>query len=704
MQEVIRMSSPKSGKIQAVHLQRRAYVYIRQSTTAQVIDNKESTVRQYALAERAIDMGWQRDAIEIIDEDLGRSGATTEGRTGFSRLAEGVAQGMAGAIFALEVSRLARSSQDWQRLLALCAVAQVVVCDENAIYDPQNCDDKLLLDLKGTMSEVELHWLSLRMAGARQSLARRGALRFPPSTGYLWGERGLELDPDEAVRHAIATIFERFAIEPSQGAVLRWARKAEYLIPTRRSFADGTSTLTWDTLCSSRLNEIIHNPIYAGAYAYGRRSEKKTLVRGEIRTIRQVKAPNDWLVLIKDAHPGYISWEVFMSNQEKMAHCAGRTWAPGAPREGRALLSGILICGRCGRRFRTAYQGRGEGWTYVCSGDRDRGALPCWTVRGQAIDAAVEDLFLRMVIPSELDITLAVEREAEAQAASLHQQWKLRLEKAEYEARRAERRYKAIDPENRVVARTLESEWEACLRELESVKARYEDARREHRVQLTDQDRARIRALARDLPAVWRAPTTQPEDRKAMLRIAIECVAIRPIDAPERLTHIRVQWRSGAVDELTAPRSRARAASNAVIERIRKLAGLALHDEIIAERLNAESLLTGARRPWDGQSVKRIRLKHAIPRIAAIKPSIARVPDRHPDGRYSVNGIAKRFGVSEMVVYRWIRDGIVSGVREAFATYKSVWWFDIDDAAARRLEQASAGTRGTGKRKLESTD
>jgi hypothetical protein len=308
-----------------------------------------------------------------------------------------------------------------------------------------------------------------------------------------------------------------------------------------------------------------------------------------------------------------------------------------------------------------------------------------------------------MVIPSELDITLAVEREAEAQAASLHQQWKLRLETAEYEARRAERRYKAIDPENRVVARTLESEWEACLRELESVRARYEDAQRAQRVQLTDLDRARIRALAKDLPSVWHAPTTQPADRKAMLRIAIECVSIRPIDAPERLTHIRVQWHSGAVDELTAPRPRAHAASNAVIVRIGKLVALGLHDEVIAERLNTESVLTGARRPWNSQGVKRIRLKHGFTRVAAIKPSHVRVPDRNADGRYSVRGVATRFGVSDMVVYRWIRDGILQGACGPFASYKRVWWFDIDDATALRLEQVASHMRAATGRRLKTT-
>jgi DNA invertase Pin-like site-specific DNA recombinase len=540
------------SKIQRLHLERRAYVYVRQSTAKQVLENTESTARQYALAERARMLGWSKDAIEIIDDDLARSGKTTESRTGFCCLTQAVASGEAGAIFAIEVSRLARSSHDWQRLLALCAVAQVVVVDEQAIYDPQNCDDRLLLDFKGTMSEAELHWLTLRLRGAQNSLAKRGQLRFAAPTGYIWGGRGFEKDPDLAVQSAIGMLFDRFAIEPTIGAVVRWARPIGFEIPTRRWSSDGTSALAWKPLSVSRLKDILRSPIYAGAYAYGRRSETKAIVDGEIRTGLRLKTPDEWTALIKDAHEGYITWEIYLSNQERMRENAARRASKGAPREGRALLSGVLLCGLCGRRMTVRYQGGGgHRWAYVCVGDNNHGAKVCWTVSGAAIDAAVEGLFLRTIIPSELELSLAVEHEVKSQAASLNEQWKLRLEKADYEARRAERRYKAVDPDNRVVARTLEADWESRLRELEAVRHQYEDARRARRVQLTAEDRKRVRALARDLPAVWNAPTTRPADRKAMLRIAIEAITIRPIEVPERQTHMQVQWTSGAVDELT---------------------------------------------------------------------------------------------------------------------------------------------------------
>jgi DNA invertase Pin-like site-specific DNA recombinase len=685
------------GKIQALHLKRRAYVYVRQSTATQVFANTESTARQYALVERARALGWPEDAVDVIDEDLGRSGATAEGRNGFRRLAEAVAHGRAGAIFTLEVSRLARSSQDWQRLLALCGVAQVVVCDEHAIYDPRETDDKLLLDFKGTMSEAELHWLRLRLNGAQRRKAQRGELHFSAPTGYVWGDGGFEMDPDLAVQRAMGMIFERFAAEPTANAVIRWAHREGFRVPTRRSFADGTTALTWKPLSISRLKEILKSPIYAGAYAYGRRCEKKILVDGEIRTARQSQARQEWIALIEGSHQGYVMWETYLSNLDQLADNAARAPSRGAPREGHALLSGILICGRCGRRMRTIYSGRaGNRWIYKCHGEQDRGARVCWMVSGQAIDTAVEDLLLRMIVPTELELSLAVEREVDAQATSLGEQWKLRLEQAEYEARRAERRYKAVDPDNRVVARTLESEWEARLQDLAEIRRRLENAKREHRVQLSDEDRSRIRALARNLPAVWRASTTTPADRKAMLRLAIEAVAIHPIDVPQRLSQIRVQWKSGAVDELTADRpgpADHNRTPSAAVGRIRQLAILGLFDRVIAEKLNAEEVRSGSGRAWTPSAVKHVRLEHQIFGAAAVPPRRDQLPDRHPDGRYSVRGAMKRFGVSHRQVMRWVERGMATAVRGDFEGYRSVWWLTIDPETEAQIEKRKTRKR-----------
>ena len=299
------------GKITSSHRARRAIVYIRQSTIAQVMEHGESTRRQYALADHAAALGWPDESIEVIDEDQGRSGASVEGRTGFARMAHAVAHGEVGAVFAVEISRLSRSSEDWRRLLTLCGLADVVVIDEERSYDPADSDDKLLLELKGTMSETELHWLGLRMTGARRNKARRGALRLRVPTGYIWTERGLMLDPDEAVQRAVRLVFERYEVEPSAWAVVRWARRTGLLFPTRHWHAGGTTDITWRPLGINRLHDMLRNPVYAGVYAYGRRPERTVLVDGQVRRVRETgRDPEQWAVRIEAAHEGYITWEV----------------------------------------------------------------------------------------------------------------------------------------------------------------------------------------------------------------------------------------------------------------------------------------------------------------------------------------------------------------------------------------------------------
>lgn len=691
------------GKVSASHLERRAYVYVRQSTTAQVFHHGESTHRQYALADRAVALGWQRDSIEVVDEDQGRSGATTEGRTGFARLVDDVAHGQVGAVLAVEVSRLARSSQDWHRLLSLCAIAETVVIDENAIYDPADKDDKLLLDIKGTMSEAELHWLRLRLIGACQSKARRGELRISPPTGYVWTERGLALDPDEAVQRAVRMVLDRFAVEPSAWAVSRWARATSLSFPTTRRYADGTSEVDWKPLGASRVYELLHNPTYAGVYTYGRRPKRKRLVDGKIRNVRASgRDPDKWAVRLDGAHPGYISWETYVNNQRKLRENGrGKSGSTrGAPREGSALLGGLVLCGRCGVRMEPCYGSAGGLQAYYyCRSTKDRTHKTCWTVPAEPIDGAVERVFLETMVPTELEMSLAVEREVSAQAHSLDQHWKLRIEQAEYEARRAERRYKAVDPDNRVVARTLEREWEQALRELEQIRQQREQAKREHRVELTAEDRKRIRALARDLPKVWSAPSTPRADRKEMLRLVIEAISLHPIDVPQRSTRVRIAWKSGAVTDLEVPRpdrrDRLRTPASSR-ERLRELATEGLRDEQIAERLNAEGLRTGRDRPWDLCAVRWARRRERIDRSAPDAPRSLPLPERDPRGRYSVEGAARHFGVRHDVVRRWLKNGLIQGSSEpysTYSTYRRVWWLTIDAETNERLTELARRSR-----------
>lgn len=672
------------NKLTRAHFERKAYVYVRQSTATQVHEHVESKQRQYALAERAAALGWNRSDIVVIDEDQGKSGASSEGRTGFARLAEAVGHGDAGAILAVEVSRLARSSMDWQRLLSLCAVAEVSVIDEQAIYDPADRDDRLLLDLKGTMSEAELHWLKLRLVGGRLNKARRGELWLNAPTGYLWRENRFELDPDEAVRRAVHVVFERFAIEPSTWAMLRWANETGFKMPTRRAGGE----LDWRPLTIGRLNTMLHNPTYAGVYAFGRKLARKVIVDGTIMSRRTRASCDEWQVRIEAAHPAYISWETFLSNQERLRNNQSRMHGatPGAPKNGAALLAGIVLCGRCGRRMRVDYTTKERTqWRYLCVGARLTSQEVCWSTAGELLDRAVDDLFLETMVPDEIDLSLAVEHEANDQATSLAAQWQARLEQARYEARRAERRYKAVDPDNRVVARTLEREWEARLQELDEVQRQYAEARRERRVELSAADREALRAIARDLPTVWRSETTTPADRKAMLRLVIEAITIEPIDIPSRMTRVRVQWRSGVVDEKLVERPGWGATPTSIVARIRELIAQGLHDDEISDRFNAEGLLTAKHRRWTAAAITKLRNVHAIQKQP--RPRNAVLPDRHPvTNDYSVPGAAKRFGVPRHVVKNWIRSGLVPVRQERFGRYDARW-LDIDDELAASLER-----------------
>ncbi len=548
-----------SAKIQPTHLERLAIVYLRQSDPRQVRKHPESTARQYALKRRAVELGWPADHVEVIDEDLGQSATGTAWRSGFRRLAEEVAHGRVGAIFALEVSRLARSSADWYRLLDLCGVADVVLVDEQSVYTPRNADDRMLLGLKGAMSEAEQTWLRLRLHGGKLNKARRGALRISACTGYIWDEEqcGLRFDPDEHVQRAVRLIFERFRLDGSAFAIVRYFLDRALLIPGRDP---RTQELRWEPPRYEFVLRVLHNPTYAGAYVYGRSELRARLVDGQVRRCIRKRAQDTWTVCLRDHHPAYISWEEFMANQRKL-HSNAPPRLPnqsGAPRRGSALLQGIALCGRCGRKMTVQYVGRSAHAHYECrvplwSG---HGSQVCWRVSGLRIDEAVTQLFLDTVQVPEIELGLEVVRQAERQTAEVDKQWKLRLERGRYEARLAERRYKAVDPDHRVVARNLEREWNDKLQELDAAERGYQEARQRDKLELTASDRARVLALAKNLRQVWNAETTTHADRKNLLRMLVQHVTLTPIDVPQRATRIQVLWRSGAVSDFSIPRPR----------------------------------------------------------------------------------------------------------------------------------------------------
>jgi DNA invertase Pin-like site-specific DNA recombinase len=683
-------------KLQPTHLARRAIVYLRQSTFRQVHDNHESTVRQYALGRRALALGWPAERVQIVDEDLGRSGTTTQSRSGFQRLVDDVVQGRVGAIFALEVSRLSRSSADWHRLLDLCSLTDVVIIDEERVYAPDDPDDRTLLGFKGTMSEAEERWMRLRLLGARVGKAQRGELHMTPATGYVWdaGSARFQMDPDERVRHAIQLVFDRFRVEGSAHGVLMYLERERIQMP---AYDKSKGYVCWGRPSFGHILDILHNPIYAGAYVYGRHLSRMRLVDGNVRRRTTKVSESDWKACLRDHHPAYISWEEFVANQHKLRENRANA-SPGAAREGSALLQGLAVCGRCGRRMSPEYHpSRAGGIAYVCQSltVRSGAGHRCWTVSGRAIDDATAQVFLEAMDIPDIELSLAVVRETERQAQEVARQWALRRERLAYEARLAERRYKAVDPDNRVIARTLEREWNDKLTELEQLETDYQTVQRAHKLDLSEADRALILSLARDLPRVWTAPTTTHAERKNLLRILVKEVVLSPIEAPARSTRIQVVWKTGAVTEVTVPRPRTRAPMKArpeVVERIRVLVAEGKSDAAIADDLNSRGLRTLHDRTWTWSSVYFTRTNATIKRTPAQRGRRHPSPLQRSDGLYSIRGVAAELGVTVAAVQSWVNRGrLRSRVGGGAGRAR---WFKLDQATVLRLKKTPKARTG----------
>jgi DNA invertase Pin-like site-specific DNA recombinase len=678
-----------NAKIQPGHLQRQAVVYLRQSTLRQVVQHGESTDRQYRLRQRAVELGWTEDRIVVIDEDLGQSGSSAEGRGGFQRLADEVAHGRVGAIFALEASRLARRSADWHRLLDLCRLADVLIADDQSVYAPCDYNDQLLLGLKGTMAEAELVWMRRRLHGGKLNKARRGELRQNAPTGYVWDEaRGrLVLDPDKQVRGATRLVFERFRIEGSARGVLRYFVRHGLRFPSRG--ADGEQR--WRAPSPTTVLKILQNPTYAGAYVFGRTEERAALVEGVLRQRCVRRHPQEeWGVFLPGHHEGYIEWEEFVANQHKLQ--ANRTSrdgreARGAARDGEALLQGLALCGRCGRRMMVHYPRAGRA-RYLCNGrGYRRGAgNSCWSATAHPIDEEVKRLFFAAVKPPELELGLAIAHEAERQAAEVDRQWKLRMQRLEYEARLAERRYKAVDPENRVVAATLERDWEQRLRDLEEAGREREEARAQSGLDLKAPDRARILALAKDLPALWAAKTTTMAERKTLLRLVVREVALSPMDVPPQHVRVAIQWETGVVSESHVQREDGRwrfAAPEAVVTLVREAFSQGKSDDEIAALLREREIRTSRGRAFDAGGVACVRHRLGLRRPQALPT------ERLGEGLYSTHGVAACLGVHPDTVQYWVAHGWLAPAERGGPGKPN--WFRLDEAAVKRIE---AGRRG----------
>jgi len=652
-----------SSKITEQHQSKSAYVYVRQSTMGQVRHHQESTERQYALRQKALELGWSEAAIRTLDRDLGLSGAQMTGREDFKTLVSDISLGQGGAVFALEVSRLARSDLDWHRLLQLCALTQTLVIDEDGCYDPSDFNDGLLLGLKGTMAQAELHFLRARLLGGKLNKAKKGELRFPLPVGYCYEEQaGIIPDPDEEVRGAVELVFRLFRETGSAYAVVQRFFENRLRFPKRAYGGAWDGQILWGRLTHSRVLSILKNPCYAGMYVFGRYQYRQQITAaGEVRKRMQAVARPEWRVSLKEHHEGYISWGEFEKNAERLEKNrtnGEETVLSGPAREGLALLQGLLLCGSCGRSLTVRYLGNGGIYpTYLCNRLLREGLATnyCMSFRCDLLDAVISQEVLKALQPAELELALAALHELEVRDQTIFRQWQMRLERAEYEAALAERRYQEVDPSQRLVAATLERRWNEALLRLEDLKKQAAEFQRQETRLATPEQKAKVLALARDLPRLWHAPTTRAKDRKRMLRLLIKDITVeKPTDQKQLLIHIR--WQGGACTDLAvslppnfADRVRY---SAALVEQVRELAR-SLPDAQIVEKLNQEGQLSALGKPFTVSMIKWIRYRYQIPAAKLMRPE-----------EVTVQQVAERFGISSNVVYYWIERGVICTSRD----------------------------------------
>jgi DNA invertase Pin-like site-specific DNA recombinase len=648
------------GKITASHLGRDAFVYVRQSTVAQVEHNRESTERQYKLVERARQLGWHSDQIQVIDQDLGVSGAGTADRSGFAELTTTVALGQAGIVFGLEVSRLARNNADWYRLLDICGITDTLIGDADGIYHPSLYNDRLVLGLKGTMSEAELHILRARLLGGIRNKAERGELRRGLPVGFVWGDEDGEilLHPDEAVTGAIRAVFERFAELGSARQVWLWLRSEKIELPLQSNQLEG---MRWVTPTYAKVHQILTNPVYAGAYVYGKtRQERYIDDSGRVRKRLRRLPRSEWAIVIRDHHEGYVDWQTFEAIQARLAtntrpaeHQAG-----GAVREGAALLQGIAICGRCGRKLNVFYSGRRSSPGYQCPGDtivNGRGKH-CMRIGGRKIDEAVTSAFLASLSPAGMESAIQAAEMLEKEHGKSARQWRLQVERAQYEAQLAERRYRAVDPDNRLVARNLEAEWERCLCAAQDAQDELDRREHERPRTLSPKEREGILALGADLERVWSAPPVTDRDRKELLRTLLEEVIVN-VNPETREANLVLRWRGGLTSKLCVTPQRARPAPNRTPEETVDLVRrLAAHypDAVIAGILSRQGRKTSTGLSFNVTRVNALRSSRGIPRY--------RPPAEPPEGEIlNVREAAKILEVSPGTIHRYLNDGLIPG-------------------------------------------
>jgi DNA invertase Pin-like site-specific DNA recombinase len=690
---IIRETVPAlSSKIRRCHLDRMALVYVRQSTLQQLEQHRESTRVQYGLADRACRMGWPQPRVNVIDDDLGCSGASFEGRPGFQRLVAEVGLGRVGLVLGFEVSRLARSCRDWYQLLEICALANTLIADSDGVYDPALYNDRLLLGLKGTMSEAELHIMRARLDAGRRHKAERGELGFNLPRGFIRTPSGdVVQDPDERVRETIRMVFDIFERRRSVHGVVRYLADHDISLPDRQRVGPDRGEVVWHKPDRSAVIGLLVNPAYAGTYAFGRRSSGTTLTGKPRGSSRQQPSRNaaDWQVLLKDRWSGYITWTAYQENQTQLA--LNRSNHRGTPRGGPSLLAGLLVCGRCGHRMVTCYRNNGRDLRYECTHEMiNRGAARCQTVSGRNLDALITDLVLQALRPGAVEISLQLAEDVELERTQHHRQWVMRLERARYEVERAERQYAAVEPENRLVARTLEQRWEAAL--TAEAALRDEQARFAARApaRLTPIEQEAIRRLAADVPALWQAATTTAAERKEIVRLLLERVEITVIGSSEH-AEIVCSWTGGRRTKHKLVRSVRRTTQLSrhaeLLDRIHVLHADGVCAAAIARTLVAEGWTSAHGKPFTEGSVRSLLIRMGYVSASPKRPSA--VVERQA-GEFTVSEIAARLNLPEGTIYCWLYKRRLP-VRRVKAAWHMVYLLRLNDVEKLLREQTRGG-------------
>jgi DNA invertase Pin-like site-specific DNA recombinase len=655
IQETNSVNLSGNTKVTASHLKRDAFLYVRQSTLHQVVQNTESTQRQYALQQQAVALGWPVERVHVIDCDLGQSGASAADRAGFQQLVAEVSLGHAGIVLGLDVSRLARNSADWQRLLELCALANTLILDEDGLYDCNDFNDRLLLGLKGTLSEAELHFLRARLHGGLLNKARRGELVIPLPVGLVYDQdKRVRLDPDQQVQHAVRLLFETFQRTGSAHATTVHFRREDLQFPRCLRTKIRKGELIWGVLSLSRVLQVLHNPRYAGAFAFGR-TRTRTWPDGRSHT--QKLPMDEWMVLIPNHHEGYITWEEYQDNQRRLrdasqAQGAERRKSP--PREGPALLQGLAICGVCGRRMTVRYhERRGVLYPdYVCQRRyTEYGEKRCQHLPGKNFDEAIARLLLETLTPINLEVALAVQQEILARQNVADELRAKQVERAQYEADLAGQRYRRVDPNNRLVANTLEVEWNAALRKLQETQQEYEHHRKMDRLLVDDQVREQVMALTTDFPRVWNDPHTTHKDRKRIVRLLVNDVTL----IKSHPVTLQVRFRGGATQMLTIPAAlRIWEMGNTPPEVVQTIDSLLneFTDQQVAKILNERGFHPGKSDTFHRRLVARVRRDHGL------KSRYERLREA---GMLTADEMAEALGVCKGTVMTWRRAGLLRG-------------------------------------------